>query len=172
MQSYIPGLASSMTYPNASVPVVGITPSQMVANVFSAGGASMGMTGGKTGVLGSVGHHHAYPSSAPQTGGFPTPPFGAPPTVNGLPHSLPVCSGSGLATVTQNGTVASNGGCSTSGWPQEVLQPIPAPGEADRFEAKWAALETKPTPPPSSQQPKAAANPFSNELQKNFEIEL
>ncbi|XP_067102203.1 numb-like protein [Osmerus mordax] len=170
VQSYIPGLASSMTYPNTSVPVVGITPSQMVANVFSVGGASMCVTGGKTGVLGSVGHHHGYPSSAPHTSGFPTPPFGAPPTMNGLAPSLPVSSASSGVMVTQNGSVSSNGCCSTSGWPQEALQPTPATGEADRFEAKWAALETK-TPPPS-QQPKAAPNPFSNDLQKTFEIEL
>uniref|UniRef100_A0A4W5R5D0 Numb-like protein n=1 Tax=Hucho hucho TaxID=62062 RepID=A0A4W5R5D0_9TELE len=114
MQAYMPALANSMTYSNANVPVVGITPSQMVANVFctaggSTGGPSMGM-------------------------GFPI----------------------------------SNGGSSSS-WPPEGSQqanPPPANAqEVDRFEAKWAALETK-------SQPKAAPNPFSNDLQNTFEIEL
>ncbi|KAG5837356.1 hypothetical protein ANANG_G00238400 [Anguilla anguilla] len=42
MQAYMPALANSMTYPNASVPVVGITPSQMVANVFCTATSSSG----------------------------------------------------------------------------------------------------------------------------------
>ncbi|XP_029570669.1 numb-like protein isoform X1 [Salmo trutta] len=166
MQAYMPALANSMTYSNASVPVVGITPSQMVANVFctaggSTGGPSMGMgSGPKMGTL-SGGHRHSF-SGLP--GGFPMPPFGAHPTVNGLPHNIPTSS---LATITQNGT-SSNGGSSSS-WPPESAQlanPPPANAqEVDRFEAKWAALETK-------SQPKAAPNPFSNDLQKTFEIEL
>ncbi|XP_038817389.1 numb-like protein [Salvelinus namaycush] len=166
MQAYLPALANSMTYSNASVPVVGITPSQMVANVFctaggSTGGPSMGMgSGPKMGTL-SGGHRHSFSG---QPGGFPMPPFGAHPTVNGLPHNIPTSS---LATITQNGT-SSNGGSSSS-WPPESAQlanPPPANAqEVDRFEAKWAALETK-------SQPKAAPNPFSNDLQKTFEIEL
>ncbi|XP_071213087.1 numb-like protein isoform X3 [Salvelinus alpinus] len=166
MQAYMPALANSMTYSNASVPVVGITPSQMVANVFctaggSTGGPSMGMgSGPKMGTL-SGGHRHSFSG---QPGGFPMPPFGAHPTVNGLPHNIPTSS---LATITQNGT-SSNGGSSSS-WPPESAQlanPPPANAqEVDRFEAKWAALETK-------SQPKAAPNPFSNDLQKTFEIEL
>ncbi|XP_070987636.1 numb-like protein isoform X1 [Oncorhynchus clarkii lewisi] len=166
MQAYMPALANSMAYSNASVPVVGITPSQMVANVFctaggSTGGPSMGMgSGPKMGTL-SGGHRHSFSG---QPGGFPMPPFGAHPTVNGLPHNIPTSS---LATITQNGT-SSNGGSSSS-WPPESAQlanPPPANAqEVDRFEAKWAALETK-------SQPKAAPNPFSNDLQKTFEIEL
>ncbi|XP_041731448.2 numb-like protein isoform X1 [Coregonus clupeaformis] len=168
MQAYMPALANSMTYSNASVPVVGITPSQMVANVFctaggSTSGTSMGVgTGPKMGML-SGGHRHSFSG---QPGGFPMPPFGAHPTVNGLPHNIPTSS---LATITQNGT-SSNGGSSTSSsWPPEGAQqanPPPANAqEVDRFEAKWAALETK-------SQPKEAPNPFSNDLQKTFEIEL
>uniref|UniRef100_A0A8C7HQW2 Numb-like protein n=1 Tax=Oncorhynchus kisutch TaxID=8019 RepID=A0A8C7HQW2_ONCKI len=121
MQAYMPALANSMVYSNASVPVVGITPSQMVANVFCTAAHS---------------------------------------TVNGLPHNIPTSP----ATIMQNGT-SSNG----SSWPPEGAQqanPPPANAqEVDRFEAKWAALETK-------LQPKAAPNPFSNDLQKTFEIEL
>uniref|UniRef100_A0A4W5R630 Numb-like protein n=1 Tax=Hucho hucho TaxID=62062 RepID=A0A4W5R630_9TELE len=166
MQAYMPALANSMTYSNANVPVVGITPSQMVANVFctaggSTGGPSMGMgSGPKMGTFGG-GHRHSFSG---QPGGFPMPPFGAHPTVNGLPHNIPTSS---LATITQNGT-SSNGGSSSS-WPPEGSQqanPPPANAqEVDRFEAKWAALETK-------SQPKAAPNPFSNDLQNTFEIEL
>uniref|UniRef100_A0A8C7HSS9 Numb-like protein n=1 Tax=Oncorhynchus kisutch TaxID=8019 RepID=A0A8C7HSS9_ONCKI len=160
--AYMPALANSMVYSNASVPVVGITPSQMVANVFctaggSTGGPSMGMcTGPKMGTL-TGGHRHSFSG---QPGGFPMPPFGAHSTVNGLPHNIPTSP----ATIMQNGT-SSNG----SSWPPEGAQqanPPPANAqEVDRFEAKWAALETK-------LQPKAAPNPFSNDLQKTFEIEL
>ncbi|XP_030633635.1 numb-like protein [Chanos chanos] len=174
MQAYMPTLANSMTYPNASVPVVGITPSQMVANVFctaagTGGGASLGAgMGPKTGALGG-GHNPGFPTLP---GGFPTTTFSNPPAVNGLPHNpTPVPS------VTHNGTnVNVSAG---SGWPMEILQQqqqhqqqqqqqqsdlTADTQEAERFEAKWAALESK-------TQPKAA-NPFSNDLQKTFEIEL
>uniref|UniRef100_A0A674CJL7 Numb-like protein n=1 Tax=Salmo trutta TaxID=8032 RepID=A0A674CJL7_SALTR len=167
MQAYMPALANSMTYSNASVPVVGITPSQMVANVFctagsSTGGPSMGMgTGPKMGTL-TGGHRHSF-SGLP--GGFPMPPFGAHPTVNGLPHNIPTSP----ATIMQNGTSSNCASSNSSSWPPEGAQqanPPPANAqEVDRFEAKWAALETK-------LQPKAAPNPFSNDLQKTFEIEL
>uniref|UniRef100_A0A4W5M3K1 Numb-like protein n=1 Tax=Hucho hucho TaxID=62062 RepID=A0A4W5M3K1_9TELE len=164
MQAYMPALANSMTYSNASVPVVGITPSQMVANVFcTAGGPSMGMgTGPKMGTL-TGGHRHSFSG---QPGGFPMPPFGAHPTVNGLPHNIPTSS---PATIMQNGTSSNGGSGNSSSWPPEGAQqanPPPANAqEVDRFEAKWAALET-------TLQPKVAPNPFSNDLQKTFEIEL
>lgn len=69
-------------------------------------------------------------------------------------------------------------GTSSSSWPPEGSQ-LTAPPAADsqdddRFEAKWAALEAKPAAQqPGSKSPAAAAaNPFSNNLQKTFEIEL
>uniref|UniRef100_A0A3B3R530 Numb-like protein n=1 Tax=Paramormyrops kingsleyae TaxID=1676925 RepID=A0A3B3R530_9TELE len=130
MQAYMPALANSMTYPNASVPVVGITPSQMVANVFctatSTGpSGSAGSSGGaKSGPMASG--HHAFPVP---TGSFPMPPFANPAAINGISPN-----------------------------------PIPATAEAERFEAQWAALESKTQP--------TAPNPFSNDLQKTFEIEL
>ncbi|XP_029922092.1 numb-like protein isoform X2 [Myripristis murdjan] len=189
MQTYMPGLASSMTYPNASVPVVGITPSQMVANVFctatgsSGAGGAMGSVGGgaKVGALGTVGHHSfaGAPSAVGQTGGFSTPPFSStqplPTAINGLPpHSSSNAGTLGL----QNGTSNSGGnGGSASSWPPEGSQ-LTAPAasdsqEAERFEAKWAALESKPaSQQPGSKATTAAANPFSNDLQKTFEIEL
>uniref|UniRef100_UPI003AAB8D70 numb-like protein n=1 Tax=Centroberyx gerrardi TaxID=166262 RepID=UPI003AAB8D70 len=192
MQTYMPGLASSMTYPNASVPVVGITPSQMVANVFctatgsSGGGGAMGSVGGgaKVGPLGTVGHHHSFPGSTGavgHAGGFPTPPFTSTQplstAVNGLPpHSSTPPNAGTLAL--QNGTSNSGGnGGSGSCWPPEGSQLTAPPAcdfqEAERFEAKWAALETKPaSQQPGNKAPAAAANPFSNDLQKTFEIEL
>uniref|UniRef100_A0A3Q3BEC7 Numb-like protein n=1 Tax=Kryptolebias marmoratus TaxID=37003 RepID=A0A3Q3BEC7_KRYMA len=109
------------------VPVVGITPSQMVANAFctatgsSGTGGAMGSTAAasKVGALGTVGHS----------------------------------------------------------WPPEGSQ-LTAPAASntqddDRFEAKWAALETKPAPQAAENKaPAVTANPFSNNLQKTFEIEL
>ncbi|CAL8360638.1 unnamed protein product [Merluccius merluccius] len=196
MQTYMPGLASGMTYPNASgmtypnasVPVVGITPSQMVANVFctaatgSSGGA-MGSIGGgpKVAALGAVGHRHPF-AGAPGTvghgaGGFSTASFPSgqplPTMVNGLPvHGAVPTPAAALLNGNTNGGGNSRG---SSVWPPEGSQ-LTAPAssvsqEADRFEAKWAALETKPAP--VSKAPVAStANPFSNDLQKTFEIEL
>ncbi|XP_051521936.1 numb-like protein isoform X1 [Myxocyprinus asiaticus] len=166
MQPYMPTLTNSMTYPNASVPVVGITPSQMVANVFctaagTVGGAMMGVgMGPKTGTLGGS-QHSTFPTLP---GGFPNTTFASPPTVNGHPNnSFP--STTMTTSVTQNGTgsIVKEG----SSWPMESLKqanPTSSLQEAEHFEAKWAALESK-------TQPKAA-NPFSNDLQKTFEIEL
>uniref|UniRef100_A0A3B4UFD0 Numb-like protein n=1 Tax=Seriola dumerili TaxID=41447 RepID=A0A3B4UFD0_SERDU len=187
MQTYMPGLASSMTYPNASVPVVGITPSQMVANVFctatgsSAAGGAMGSAGGgpKAGPLGTVGQHHSYPGApgaVGPSGGFSTPPFSSTPPLSTALNGLPPHS-SAMMTL-QNGTSNSGGnGGSSSSWPPEGSQltaPVASDSQDDdRFEAQWAALETKPSPQqPGNKAPAAAANPFSNNLQKTFEIEL
>eukprot|EP00064_Thunnus_orientalis_P013466 superscaffoldBa00002196_g13505 len=186
-QTYMPGLASSMTYPNASVPVVGITPSQMVANVFctatgsSGAGVAIGSAvgGPKVGPLGTAGQHHSYPAAAGavgHTGGFSTPPFSSTPPLSTAINGLPSLSSATMAL--QNGTSNSGGnGGSSSSWPPEGSQ-LTAPmandsQDDDRFEAKWAALETKPAPQqPGNKVPAAAANPFSNNLQKTFEIEL
>uniref|UniRef100_A0AAY5EN95 Numb-like protein n=1 Tax=Electrophorus electricus TaxID=8005 RepID=A0AAY5EN95_ELEEL len=154
-----------MTYPSASVPVVGITPSQMVANVFcSAAGATgagaIGLgPGPKTGTL--AGGTSAVPNQpAPAT-------FASPPVVNGLPHgSHPSTSTVGPTSLTHNGATTGGSGI-VSSWPIESLQqaqPPPDAQEAERFEAQWVALESK-------SQPKTA-NPFTNDLQKTFEIEL
>ncbi|XP_051963022.1 numb-like protein isoform X2 [Xyrauchen texanus] len=166
MQPYMPTLTNSMTYPNASVPVVGITPSQMVANVFctaagTVGGAMMGVgMGSKMGTLGGS-QHSAFPTLP---GGFPNTTFASPPTVNGHPHnSFPLTTTT--TSVMQNGTgsIVKEG----TSWPMESLKqanPTSSLQEAEHFEAKWAALESKTQP--------NAANPFSNDLQKTFEIEL
>ncbi|XP_060744594.1 numb-like protein isoform X2 [Tachysurus vachellii] len=168
MQPYMPAMANSMTYPNASMPVVGITPSQMVANVFcsatgSSGGGTMGVgMGSKTSTLG--GGPSAFPSLA---GGFASATFTNQSASHGLAQNSPPSRTSvGSSSVTQNGSMSSGSG-STNTWPVESLQQSNLPAdaqEAERFEAKWAALESK-------SQPKAP-NPFSNDLQKTFEIEL
>lgn len=164
----MPAMANSMTYPNASMPVVGITPSQMVANVFcsatgSTGGGTMGVgMGSKTGTLG--GAPSAFPTMA---GGFASATFTNQPASHGLAqNSLPSTTSVVSSSVTQNGTMTSGSGSITN-WPMKGLQQSNLPAdaqEAERFEAKWAALESK-------TQPKGP-NPFSNDLQKTFEIEL
>ncbi|XP_069805413.1 protein numb homolog isoform X2 [Dendropsophus ebraccatus] len=140
-------VANGMNYPAPSVPVVGITPSQMVANVF-----------------GAAGHPQVYqPKPSPglvkqQT--FPTyesnsttsSPFFKPP-----PQQQ------------QNGSVAFNG-VDGSGWEVGAKH---HPGQnssaaIDPFEAQWAALESK----SKSRGNPSPTNPFSTDLQKTFEIEL
>ncbi|XP_075905879.1 numb-like protein isoform X2 [Nelusetta ayraudi] len=175
MQTYMPGLASSMTYPSAGVvPVVGITPSQMVANVFCTAAGSSGAGGvmGSAGAgpkVGTLGQHHPHPlpNAVGSAGGFPT--LSA---VNGLPSH-------GAALLDQHNGIPSGG--SSGAWPPEGSQ-LTAPAannsqDDDRFEAQWAALEAKPAAPVAGNKAQAAAaaaaaNPFSNNLQKTFEIEL
>ncbi|XP_051933347.1 numb-like protein isoform X4 [Hippocampus zosterae] len=172
MQTYMPGLASSMTYPNVSVPVVGITPSQMVANVFCTAAGSSG-AGGAVGGGGSKGVTH-HPYSGVPSGGFSTP-FPATPPLSTATNGLPLHGGASAAL--HNGNSNSGG---TSSWPPEGSQltaPVTGNSQDDeRFEAKWAALESTNTKPaaqaPGSKSPAGAANPFSNNLQKTFEIEL
>lgn len=131
------------------------------------------------GALGAVGPHHAYPGTpgaVGHTGGFSTPPFSSTPPLSSSINGLPPHSSTTLAL--QNGTSNSGGnGGSSSCWPPEGSQ-LTAPVSSnsqddDRFEAKWAALESKPAPQqPGNKVPASAANPFSNNLQKTFEIEL
>ncbi|XP_075283197.1 protein numb homolog isoform X8 [Opisthocomus hoazin] len=138
-------VANGMTYAAPSVPVVGITPSQMVANVFG--------TASHT----PAAHPHQSPSLAKQQS-FPqyesssatTSPFFNPPAQH-------------------NGSAAFNG-VEGGKWAAEDkhAQPPAAAPQVDPFEAQWAALEgkakqrTNPSP----------TNPFSSDLQKTFEIEL
>ncbi|GCC34800.1 hypothetical protein chiPu_0013277 [Chiloscyllium punctatum] len=146
--TYAPGLTNGTPspYPAPSVPVVGITPSQMVANVFGSAqqaplsnqgfsgraapfAPAFGITASSTGA--TVAQHQARP---------PRPLGGA-----SVPSRSGVTMGPGA-------------------WPPE-----PSGQEADQFEAQWAALEAK------SQARLGAAlptNPFSTDLQKTFEIQL
>ncbi|XP_066177387.1 protein numb homolog isoform X7 [Sylvia atricapilla] len=138
-------VANGMTYAGPSVPVVGITPSQMVANVFG--------TASHT----PAAHPHQSPSlvkqqSAPQYDGGSS-------SATASPFFHPPAQ--------HNGSAAFNGVEGGKWAAEDKLSQPPAP-QVDPFEAQWAALEgkakqrTNPSP----------TNPFSSDLQKTFEIEL
>ncbi|XP_010150935.1 PREDICTED: protein numb homolog isoform X3 [Eurypyga helias] len=135
-------VANGMTYAAPSVPVVGITPSQMVANVFG--------TAGHT----PAAHPHQSPSLVKQQ---TLPPYESSSTTTSPFFSPPA---------QHNGSAAFNG-VDGAKWATEDKhsQPLAA---GPPVEVQWAALEgkakqrTNPSP----------TNPFSSDLQKTFEIEL
>uniref|UniRef100_A0A2K6QSH6 Protein numb homolog n=1 Tax=Rhinopithecus roxellana TaxID=61622 RepID=A0A2K6QSH6_RHIRO len=143
-QSY--PVANGMPYPAPNVPVVGITPSQMVANVFGTAGHPQ------------AAHPHQSPSLVRQQT-FPhyeasiatTSPFFKPPAQH------------------LNGSAAFNGvddGRLVSADKHTEVPTGTCP--VDPFEAQWAALENK-----SKQRTNPSpTNPFTSDLQKTFEIEL
>lgn len=143
-QSY--PVANGMPYAASNVPIVGITPSQMVANVFGTAGHPQ------------AGHPHQSPSLAKQqtfpqyeTSSATASPFFKPPAQH------------------LNGSAAFNGvddGRLASGSRHAEVPAGTCP--VDPFEAQWAALESK-----SKQRTNPSpTNPFSSDLQKTFEIEL
>ncbi|XP_063803736.1 protein numb homolog isoform X2 [Pseudophryne corroboree] len=138
-------IANGMSYPASSVPVVGITPSQMVANVF-----------------GAAGHPQVYQQKpSPGLGKQQTFPNYETNSTTSSPFFKP-------APKQQNGSMAFNG-VESSGWDLGARhQQGPPSSTIDPFEAQWAALESKSkacgNPSPT--------NPFSGDLQKTFEIEL
>lgn len=149
-QAFVPAqpypVANGMPYPASNVPVVGITPSQMVANVFGTAGHPQ------------TTHPHPSPSLVKQqtfpqyeTSSATTSPFFKPPAQH------------------LNGSAAFNGvddGRLTSGDKHAEVPAGTCP--VDPFEAQWAALESK-----SKQRANPSpTNPFSSDLQKTFEIEL
>ncbi|GAB0190445.1 protein numb [Grus japonensis] len=138
-------VANGMTYAAPSVPVVGITPSQMVANVFG--------TASHT----PAAHPHQSPSLVKQqtfsqyeSNSATTSPFFNPPAQH-------------------NGSAAFNG-VEGGKWAAEDKhsQPPAATPQVDPFEAQWAALESK----AKQRTNPSPTNPFSSDLQKTFEIEL
>ncbi|XP_062973724.1 protein numb homolog isoform X1 [Elgaria multicarinata webbii] len=139
-------VANGMPYSAPSVPVVGITPSQMVANVFGTASHTQ------------VSHPHQSPGLIKQqtfpqyeTNSATASPFFKPPAQQ------------------LNGSAAFNG-VDTAKWSTEDKHVLPpaAAQQVDPFEAQWAALESK-----SKQRTNPSpTNPFSSELQKTFEIEL
>ncbi|XP_075610471.1 protein numb homolog isoform X13 [Balearica regulorum gibbericeps] len=138
-------VANGMTYAAPSVPVVGITPSQMVANVFG--------TASHT----PAAHPHQSPSLVKQqtfsqyeSNSATTSPFFNPPAQH-------------------NGSAAFNG-VEGGKWAAEDKhsQPPAAAPQVDPFEAQWAALESK----AKQRTNPSPTNPFSSDLQKTFEIEL
>ncbi|KAM6464025.1 protein numb homolog isoform 3-T7 [Liasis olivaceus] len=139
-------VANGMPYSAPSVTMVGITPSQMVANVFGTAGHSQ------------VSHTQQSPSLIKQQ----TFPQYETNSATASPFFKP-------AAQQLNGSAAFNG-ADPAKWPTEdkhVLPPV-AVQQVDPFEAQWAALESK-----SKQRTNPSpTNPFSSELQKTFEIEL
>ncbi|XP_041809581.1 protein numb homolog isoform X6 [Chelmon rostratus] len=145
-------MPNGLPFPQPSVPVVGITPSQMVANVF-----------------GSATQPQPFPIPASTTPQHDTQavgnvsPFIKPPQTTAV-NPAPLQP--------SNGSVTFNGADSWAAPSQltpssPATQPPPQPQE-DAFEAQWAALESRSrqrtTPSPT--------NPFSTELHKTFEIQL
>ncbi|XP_019688822.2 protein numb homolog isoform X6 [Felis catus] len=143
-QSY--PVANGMPYPAPNVPVVGITPSQMVANVFGTAGHPQ------------AAHSHQSPSLVKQqtfpqyeTSSATASPFFKPPAQH--------LNGSAAFNGVDDGRLASG----------DKHTEVPAGAcPVDPFEAQWAALESK-----SKQRTNPSpTNPFSSDLQKTFEIEL
>lgn len=138
-------VANGMPYPAPNVPVVGITPSQMVANVFGTAGHP------------PPAHPHQSPSLVKQQT-FPlyessatASPFFKPPAQH------------------LNGSAAFNGVDESrlaSG--DKHTEPSAGTCPVDPFEAQWAALESK----AKQRTNPSPTNPFSSDLQKTFEIEL
>ncbi|KAM9293987.1 protein numb homolog [Gastrophryne carolinensis] len=138
-------MSNGVSYAAPSVPVVGITPSQMVANVFGAAGHP------------PVFQQKPSPSLVKQQT-FPT--YETTSTANS-----PFLKSSPKQ---QNGSVAFNG-VENSGWEQSSNHQQEPPSSAvDPFDAQWAALESK----SKSRGNPSPTNPFSSDLQKTFEIEL
>ncbi|XP_035286847.1 protein numb homolog isoform X2 [Anguilla anguilla] len=155
-------MSNGLPYAPPSVPVVGITPSQMVANVFGSA---------------------TQPPPPPPPQIYPPPqvpfpqydprpacgPFGKPPQPP-APVPAPFAP---QPVQPANGSAAFNG---AESWAPPALPPPSSPAppppppqpQVDAFEAQWAALEGRSrqhtTPSPT--------NPFSTELHKTFEIQL
>lgn len=143
-QSY--PVANGMTYPAPNVPVVGITPSQMVANVFGTAGHPQ------------AAQPHQSPSLVKQqtfpqceTSSATASPFFKPPAQH--------LNGSAALNGVDDGRLASG---------DKQTEAPAGTCTVDPFEAQWAALESK-----SKQRTNPSpTNPFSSDLQKTFEIEL
>ncbi|XP_050192792.1 protein numb homolog isoform X12 [Myiozetetes cayanensis] len=138
-------VANGMTYAAPSVPVVGITPSQMVANVFG--------TASHT----PAAHPHQSPSLIKQQ------------TLPQYESSSATASPFFNPPAQHNGSAAFNG-VDGGKWAAEDKhsQPPAAAPQVDPFEAQWAALESK----AKQRTNPSPTNPFSSDLQKTFEIEL
>ncbi|XP_068948227.1 protein numb homolog isoform X5 [Petaurus breviceps papuanus] len=139
-------MANGMPYPSSNMPVVGITPSQMVANVF-----------------GTAGHPQANPPhqspSLVKQQTFPQYEMSSTITSPFFKPSAQHLNGSAAFNGVDNSKLASG---------DKQLEASAITDPVDPFEAQWAALEGK-----SKQRTNPSpTNPFSSDLQKTFEIEL
>ncbi|XP_037550553.1 protein numb homolog isoform X2 [Nematolebias whitei] len=135
-------VSNGLPFPQPSVPMYGITPSQMVANVF-----------------GSATHPQTFPAPASTPPQRDTAsPFMNPPSATEL-NTAPLQP--------PNGSAMFNGADSWAAHSSPSTQPA-ASQQEDAFEAQWAALESRSRQHTSP----SPTNPFSTELQKTFEIQL
>ncbi|XP_054469677.1 protein numb homolog isoform X4 [Anoplopoma fimbria] len=145
-------MPNGLPFPQPNVPVVGITPSQMVANVFGSATQPQPFP-----VPASATPHHD-----PQAVCHISPFIKPPPSNAVAPAPLHPSNGS----VTFNG--ADNWAAHSQLAPSSPANQPPIQPAEDIFEAQWAALEgrsrQRTTPSPT--------NPFSTELHKTFEIQL
>ncbi|XP_077416154.1 protein numb homolog isoform X2 [Vanacampus margaritifer] len=139
-------MSNGLSFPQPSVPVVGITPSQMVANVF-----------------GSATQPQPFPIAAP--GVVAPAPFIKP------PQSPAAASPARAHPPNGGGSLNGANNWASPPHPPSTSSPAcaaPQQPQEDAFEAQWAALEgrshQRTTPSPT--------NPFSTELHKTFEIQL
>uniref|UniRef100_A0A087XGM3 Protein numb homolog n=1 Tax=Poecilia formosa TaxID=48698 RepID=A0A087XGM3_POEFO len=139
-------VSNGLPFPQPSVPVFGITPSQMVANVFGSA------TQPQPFLIPAV-------ATMPQTGDAQA--------INNVSPYIKAPAPTEVHIQPPNGRAAFNGADGWAASSSQYGQPAPAQQE-DAFEAQWAALENRPhqrtTPSPT--------NPFSTELHKTFEIQL
>uniref|UniRef100_A0A8C1NN06 NUMB endocytic adaptor protein n=1 Tax=Cyprinus carpio TaxID=7962 RepID=A0A8C1NN06_CYPCA len=150
-------VSNGIPFVQPTFPVVGITPSQMVANVFGSATQTQPIP-----VPVQVPQLQSSPFSTPPTGQFDTQAVCSP---FGKPLLPPVTN----ATVLQPPKVnATFNGANSWAAVSSPAQPVAPQQQADAFEAQWAALESR------SQQRTAPSptNPFSTELHKTFEIQL
>ncbi|XP_065123595.1 protein numb homolog isoform X1 [Paramisgurnus dabryanus] len=150
-------VSNGLPYVQPSFPVVGITPSQMVAHVFGSATQTQPIAAVPVPV----------PQTQPQSSPFSTPPLAQFETQSACSaFGKPLLPPPSSATVLQppKASAAING---ANSWPSPV-QSSAAQQPVDAFEAQWAALESR------SQQRTAPSptNPFSSDLHKTFEIQL
>ncbi|XP_056624343.1 protein numb homolog isoform X2 [Triplophysa dalaica] len=151
-------VSNGLPFVQPNFPVAGITPSQMVANVFGSATQTQPIP---------VPVPVPVPQTQLQSSPFSTPPLGHFDTQSAYsPFGKPPLPPVSNAMVPQppKGTVTFNG---ANSW-QSPTQPLVVQQQADAFDAQWAALESR------SQQRTGPSptNPFSSELHKTFEIQL
>ncbi|XP_016097633.1 protein numb homolog [Sinocyclocheilus grahami] len=152
-------VSNGIPFVQPTFPVVGITPSQMVANVFGSATQTQPIP---VPVQVPQAQLQSSPFSTPPTGQFDTQAVCSP---FGKPLLPPVTN----ATVLQPPKVnATFNGANSWAAVSSPAQSVAVQQQADAFEAQWAALESR------SQQRTAPSptNPFSTELHKTFEIQL
>ncbi|XP_058604513.1 protein numb homolog isoform X5 [Onychostoma macrolepis] len=152
-------VSNGIPFVQPAFPVVGITPSQMVANVFGSATQTQPIP---VPVQVPQAQLQSSPFSTPPTGQFDTQVVCSP---FGKPLLPPVTNATALQPPKVNATF---NGANSWAAVSSPAQSVATHQQADAFEAQWAALESR------SQQRTAPSptNPFSTELHKTFEIQL